>query len=362
MKTTKSDEKVIIARLTAELVNDIEFIKSGDDLYSYSYRARAAIKVGNTVKEISLEYTRDYISGEGYSEYQCRLTNNSKQQFEDIEAAGIEIDFTKLLDKYEMMVMKAIEHQKNIKIEVEILRVIDFKRRYKTCWAIEAKDLLYKDKNKYLISKRDEVIITPCSEEYFIKNESAKATFEYKGFKTDVVIYNKKFEWGGAYESKEYRRINEGKNKRSVHLMTVLLKFIEAVNDFIISQEYATKRNDKEAIERREMAQLLEGFAGYPVTIMKKRIKRYNSWGYSYFYLIEVSQSDYESGYKGFNIATTTKRKYVDGKYEEVPNSRTFSINELSGLSKKQFNGILVLLLEDVKIITAKKKSNYIDN
>ena len=370
MEKTKTDEEVEIqAHVTAELVNQIEFVKSGNDPYTYLYMAKAAVKVGNAVKEISLEYNRDYLSGEGYTPYECRLTPNSKQQFRDIEAAGIAINFKKILDLYDVMVGLAKIHQEDIKVEVEKLRIVDYKKRYKKCWAVGAKDLLYVDKNKTLIAKRDEVTITPCTEESFVKNERANATFEYRGFETNVQIYDKKFQWSGAYKGEKYQRINEGKPKRSIHLMTVLLKFIEAVDDSITTQEYVTKKNDKDSIERKEKAKLLEGFTGYPVTIMKKRQyskygNRRDSW-YSYFYKLLTEESDkrdYESDYKGFSIDTKTDRKYVDDKYEEVLDSRTFSIDGMSNLSEKQFKGILALLLEDVKIITTKKKSDYIDN
>jgi len=360
-KTTKE----VIAKLTAEVVNEITFQKGrADSPYNYEYLAEVSVKVGNTVKEIKLEYSKDYDS-EGHP-YVCRLTNYTLQQFDDIIKAGIEIDFSTVLKEYGVLVEKAKEHEKELKEAQEKIRVEKYKKLYKSCWAVTLRNELYKDKNKTLKAKRDEVIIHPCNEEYFVKHEKCNVVFSYRGFTTGVSDWSGKLEWQNAKENGEHQRINEGKAKRSIHPLTLLLKFIEAVDDFITTREYTNKRDNKALLERRAQARLLAEVTGHPVTILKKReyskYGRNNSWmSYSYMLVTKLPENEY-SEYEGYKISTEIGTSYEDGKHVEITGTRTYSLRGLNKLTEAQFKGILNILLENTEVLKATKKSDKIDS
>jgi len=384
-------EEKVIATLKAEMVNDITFIPSKgryntpDEPYTWNYKAEVSVKAGNVVKEIELECEREHVYAtrdkddnlieSHYIPKNPNLTSRSSEQFDDLVNAGISIDFSEIIAKYTEMLEEAVKHEKEIKKEAEIKRIIKFKEKYKTCWVLTAKDLLAKDKNKVLQNRRDKIKLIPCSEESFVRTEKGHMTFVYRNFRTDVSFYDKKYEWRSAYEDtgkvkdgekvKEHRSISNGKTKRSVNLMTILLKYIEAVDDFITSREYIIKRRDDEYIKRREFVKLLEGACGRAVTTFKKEeYSRHRGssshWTkYTFRLITKLPKGKYDDPV-GLRINSDMDTEYKDGKNVEI--GRTYSIEGFRGLDLEQFNGILAILLKGKNVLKVTKKLENIEN
>jgi len=374
-----------------EIVNEIEFIPTTNrhsevvDPYTSDFRATISVKVGNIVKTLTLAQNSKYHSSEGrygtpeykesWDEQWSGLYHKAENPFQDVIDSGlIDINFSEVITKYDEKVAEAKKHKEQLKKEAEKARIAELKEKYKTCWALQLNKLLAEEKNKTLVEKRKEIKIVSCTEDSYLKHGGvATAEFWYKNLFTNVSIYDGKYEWTGAYEhipGKEgidYHRIADGKARRSKWVMTTLVKFVEAVDEFLKNREYQNKSQNEAYLKRRKEVKILEETCGFPITVIKKekyskdygRSRSSRRWTeYTYMLVTKIADSEY-GDYKGIKVNTTTETEYVNNIRTEIPNTRSFSIENINKkLSKEQFNIILGVLLENETVYKVTKKED----
>lgn len=392
----ETPEKVIVATLIAEFVNELTFIPETnrrfrqDEItapYQSDYEAEVAVKIGNTVKEIKLHIHKEYHSSEGewqtpeykesWTELIPKLTRGSMAQFDGMTEAGVDIDFSDIISQYTAMVEEAKKHEEQIKKDKLVALDKDRRKKYKTSWPVTLQNTIDIDRNKTIIAERENLTITPVTEDEYAENGWYWAKIAYKGFQTKLEICDGKYEWQGAHEDKgvineegkkvmDYARLNDNKKKRAAHPAVAIRKYLEEVNEYISNREYRKNRSNKEYLARRKEVKMLEKACGFPVATNSERKysrdhrgrSNNSSWMvYTYLVVTKLSDSGYSSN-SGITINTESEKEYKDGEYNEVPNTRTYTIGGFRNLDLEQFKGILTLLLKGKKVITVTKANN----
>ena len=374
-----------LVTLKAEFVNEIEFEQEFERIRAYSsetkvvhpyvseYKATVSVKVGNTVKQITLGENHEYISSEGrygdddykesyYKDY-IGLHYREINPFQSIIDAGIEIDFSDIFVQYEIMLKEAKRHEMVIKRAKNINRIRARKAEYQNSWPIVFKSIIEKDKNKKIQDAFPKTKFKPISEKNFVvENDSLSLKLIYRGFDTGIWIEGGSYVFQDAYEvpkdaKREYthhRQITNGKRRKAKREGTTFLRFTEAVDNYIARRESQLDEDTKARLKRKEEKEYLEKVSGYPVTILVEDKSRYDyrriyqgSYKVFTYKIVEKkTTSKYDTKYEGITIDFIADFEWKDGEHVEVPGTRTFSIKNLDKLSKEQFKQILDILLK----------------
>ena len=360
-----------IATVKLELVNEITFVPDTykdeeRSPYKSNYEATVSAKIGNVVKELTFAQNSKYRSSEGqygtpeykesWTEEWSGFKDSKGNPFQDLIDAGMSIDFDEVIQKYNVKVKKAKEHQIQLKKEAEEKLIAKRKEEYKTCWPLTLQDALETEKNKIIKAKKNEITIIPCSEESYIKG-GASAEFVYKEHTVSVRVYDGKYEWNA-------RELGNYKTRRYTWPMTALLKFIQVVDEHVATKEYETNKNNEPKLKRQARTKLLSEVCGQPVTVFSQekyssdrynRVRGRRNWT-EYTYMLVTKVAEKYGDPEGYEINTETDTDWKDGKHQEIPGTRTYSIRTLRKLSEEQFKSILDILLKDKKVIKLKKE------
>ena len=374
-------------KLKPEFVNDITFLTEKDrrgnvtSIYTDDFRAIVSVKIGNAVKELMLAQNSEYVPSTGYGtpDYKESFTrkwsglyHRIENPFQDLITAGIEIDFSEIIFRYGVEVVKAKLYLEDIKKENEEKRIVLAKENYKTSWPVLFKAKLEAERNKTIKAAKDLIVVIPSTEKDYVYSGNTFVDVFYKSFK--IRIYHE----GGKFCSRSACEIKPDdkedyiffKEKKSIQQMTILLKFIEEVDNLLVTREYVKKKTDTEYQKRREIVKILEEASGYPVTTFKKEEYSRNrnasprNWiEYSYKLVTSIPDSQYGI-YEGINVGTYVATVFDSEKqeYVEDPTGRKYSIEGIRNLSKEQFKKILDVLLESKIVLNVNIKEDKIEN
>ena len=366
--------KEIVATLKAVSVNAYEFTKPrgyrSNDLYESDFDAEVMVKVGNAVKDIKLRIHRDYVSSTGeyntptyvdshYTPYAPQVYRNA---FSELKEAGIEVDFSDVLAEYQAEVWIAKATQKKAKAAAKAKRKAERREGYPTSWPFSFVETIAKDPNKK-IKAANFKLSTPGKFD-FIHNGQSHIKVTYKNVIGTITRDEGRYTFtdGVGVEKNnnghfERLDITERKTRRAKREGTTLLKFLEAVDEYFAIRNARKTRAQKEKEERAEYKAKLEKITGYPIVEFSETRYHKNHRG----------MNQYDNSYEDYSYKIVTKQP--DSYYGSAEGLKigknsykgeTYSINGLSGLSKKQLKSILVILLEGkevfTKVITPKRE------
>jgi len=352
--------KKTVATLTAEIVTDFEFEEPRSfnrrrgDLYTNDFEAEVGVKVGNKVATLTLRITRDYVGSTGeygtptyvashYTPYGPSISNN---KFESLEEAGIEIDFSEVLSTYQAEVWKAKDKQKKHKAEAKAALKAQRKAEYSETWPFGFINRIEKDPNKKI--KFADFTLTPMGKGVYIHQGDTFLRVTYRGLIGTITRESDRYVWTDARRVNDPKdsyvspiRVSNGKTRKAKRAGTILLKFLEAVDEYIVIKEARKTRAQKEADKREAKRLELEKAAGYPVVLTSET--KYNHDRYSRRNGTETYQE-----YKNWIVTEQPDSRYGSHKGYRigVDYDKNFSINGLHNLSKEKFTAILAILME----------------
>jgi len=393
---TENTATMPIVTLKAEKVTDFTFTPEykarrygrsySDEIaspYRSDYEAKVGVKVGNTVKELTLYKKSRYISsyndanGEWHSGFDLegfdiKVERGDTHPFAELENAGIAIDWMEVLNEYQ----KAVEHAEyrmtlhNRYKEWEAIRAN--KKEYAASWMHGVKAELEADPNKRIKAALLQTTFSKTTLASFLEHPNHAITVTYKGvtgyFHREGQAGSYSFSGDSVYQIPEdYDKekhnlynfkfgISEGKTRRAKRLGTLYLKFVDDVNYELEARKRRAEMKKSEAEKRQEKKERLEKITGYPVVILKTEKSRHDHRGhyvgrytYTFVILIEQPTSRYDDP-KYISIDEYINTEYKDGKSVEI--GRTYSVKTLRGLTADQFKRILDIVMEGKTALT----------
>lgn len=364
-------EKNIVATLKAEIINEFEFIPKEEIVNRFSnetiithpykshYEAKVAVKVGNAVKNLFFSEKTKYISGftnengefkPGFDVNHIEVIDEtgSTQIFEELENAGIRVDYMDVLMQYKQLLEKAKYHEKLLKRWNEWEKIREGKKKLKNSWIHDFENVLKSDKNKKIQSLLNEVTFEPSTK----YNKKHYVNLIYKGVVVPIhkiagsfVFNNEKYEYELKPYEKETRNrveLEEDKLRRAKREGTIFLKAIEAIEIREKQIEYRKNKRIKELKELKDTKEHFEKVLGFPVHVeetLERSSYSNNSYKVHKYWLITKQPERKYASFEGIRLGKYEK----DGVY-------TYSINGTFKLDEDKFKRIIRILLEGKKV------------
>lgn len=361
-----------VVTLKAEFVNEFEFTPRSERVgrfsdetkivhpYQSNYEAKVAVKIGNAVKNLIFKendhyvpsfYREDgtYVSGTSFMF--LGLTEKSNP-FEELENAGIAVDYFHIQLQYQKMVKEA-KYQETLIRRYEIwVNIRKAKKSLKDSWIHKFEGTIKADNNKN-IKAALKLTTFGISKKYDGKH-NIKVTYK------DITVPIHMIDGSFAFNNEQYEYnmdpfiTNENGEKKNVKIAnnrlrkakkegTLFLKAIEAIDVYLNDIDYKKNARKEELSETEEKRTYLEKVLGHKVCVTEER--KYSrdrhsnhSWlEKNYFLLMEQPKDRWEKG-------TRISINYYD-------HYKTFGIKGLDNLNEKQFKSIVEILIDGRKVL-----------
>jgi hypothetical protein len=295
------------------------------------------VKIGNTIVNTHIKLVSEYVN-----DVKVYTPTVYKRDFETLLNAGVEIDFTDIIEKYK---------EELAKVEVIISKEIaDFEaaelakkiERYDKSWIHTFANQLAADKNKKIKSLLPLVTFAKIEKEPFLRGMELLVTVSYKGIDVNITHTGEAYSFGngwiGTAPNKSFIDIlGNGKNKKAKGAGTIFLKLIEAIDDRERNINYKKSQAEKEQFERDVRKEVLELASGEKVEIVSET--KYESiYGY------RGSRSDYSKPYKVYYYQITLGPRKININYSERDNVKTYSFGGFSDLTEVQIKSLIQVL------------------
>lgn len=343
-------ENTSVATLKAELVNDILFEKKSRGYrsipeYSYDLLFKASVKVGNVVKDVTLRYEKEY--SDGKYEYTHTLNSNN---FADLKSAGIEIDFSDVMESYKIAVANNLELQAKEKKEKaakdKIQRGID----WDNSWMHSLKREVENDKKLKIKS----FTLTPASKTKVMDdNERQTLTLKYQNINVRIYFdtYEKKYTFENGYErtpTKEYPTsvktlyITDSKVRRGKNGLTLIRKAFDQIDEYTAIRVNTKKRLSSESATREKDVAELSKLTG--LTVTAEEVYKHREYGPRHDRGYYVWQYRLKVGEKVMSISFNNETKWNEETRKHEITKKLYSLGSFGKLNKKQIVGIINLL------------------
>lgn len=330
-----------VTTLKAELVVDIIFEKEsqrynhGIKKFKDDLQIEVPVKVGNGVKDITILRKPNY-DKEG-NPIETKILDS---KFNDLREVGIEIDYSDVIEKYEVAVKANLELQ--AKELEEAITKAKLKRGefFDKSWVEEFKANVKGDKR---FKEKEYSFKEMTKDEYVNSNGKLNIGIKYKKVTSYFYLDNEKNQFnfvdGVQYfldeNEKQFSRsiqISDNKVRRGKLPKSIVHRFFTDVDVYFAIEESKKNRAKKEGNERIELKENLEKYSGEKVTIYSEMVyPKYTSGNNGnpykkYTYVIEVGPKN-------------DPRKFQIGMSSY--NGLSFSFNGINNLSQTQFKDII---------------------
>jgi len=337
--------------LKAEAVADVVIEKKGNS-YPSDFECVIPVKVGNKVENLTFEYGIDYSSNDRLPK--AYIARKSKYNFQALEEAGIEIDYTQVFNVYHDAIKLCkviIEEAKARKIQKVREERTDFYDN--KSWVPEFISNIKNDKRNV-----DRVLKfhTLEREKYINGLNDLFVIITYKGisgkfFYSDYLKYdryrnsNPEMKYNvenGFYQLEDNKTqtlcITNDKVRKAKTAIAVAYRWFLDVDEYLAIRESRKRRKMEDDKNRKEYISFLEEKTGLPITAKNEYIWREerNGGGY-YFWRYYITLNI---------IGKETPRKL---KIDYSSYHKTYSIDGLNGLNENQFKSIIEIMQKKVQ-------------
>jgi hypothetical protein len=358
----------IVATLKAEFVNEFEFTPRREKVrrfsdetqithpYTREYEAKVSVKVGNAVKELTFRENEYYKSSyrDEAGEYHSGVTykylglKENTHPFQELENAGIAVDYSEVLFQYVKLVEEAKYRETLIERYNTWENIRRAKKRLAESWIHNFEATIRADRNKRIQAAVQLTTFAPSTD----YNKKHHINITYKGVTVPIHIVdgsfafnNEKYEWGfKPYMENSDNKVElaDDKLRRAKREGTLFLKAIEAIDIREANVAYRNKQREEEIAHNKKVGKILRKAAGVPVMFKEEQEwSRRDDRSYRvarYHVLVESNESSYDVAEK------------IEIKYSSY-NDGQFTVKGLT-LREDQFKKVLDILIDGRKVFT----------